>query len=352
MINKNIKNILKIIALAGLIMISVAGCGKQDDFHELQGAGATFPYPLYSKMFDQYYKEFGTKINYQAIGSGGGIRQLKNKTVDFGASDAFMKDKVLAKESSPILHIPVCLGAVSVSYNLPGIENLRLTSKIVADIFLGKITKWNDDKIQSINPGKKLPKIRIVSVHRSDGSGTTFIFTDYLAKVSPEWLNSVGRGKSVNWPDGLGGKGNAGVAGIVKQTPGAIGYIGHIYAEQNKMGVATIRNRSGEYIAPSLASVSNAANTEIPADTRASITDTGSKYGYPISGFTWILSYKEQNFKSRTLEQANETKRLLEWMIGDGQRFTEPLLYAPLSDSVVKKAKTIIDSMTYSGKSL
>ncbi|MBT5954785.1 phosphate ABC transporter substrate-binding protein PstS [bacterium] len=352
MINKRIRTILKGTVLTGLIALSLVGCSNQENVKELQGAGATFPYPLYSKMFDHYHKEFGTRINYQSIGSGGGIRQLKNKTVDFGASDAFMKDKVLAKESNPILHIPICLGAVSVSYNLPGTSELKLTADVLADIFLGKISKWDDARIQSINPETKLPNLGIVSVHRSDGSGTTFIFTDYLAKVSSEWLNLVGRGKSVNWPDGLGGKGNAGVAGIVNQTPGAIGYIGHIYAEQNKMGVATIRNKSGEYISPSLASVSNAANTEIPADTRASITDTGAKYGYPISGFTWILSYKEQKFNKRTLEQAKETKQLLEWMIGDGQRFTEPLLYAPLSESVVKKAQDIIDSMTYSGKAL
>ncbi|RAP38913.1 phosphate ABC transporter substrate-binding protein PstS [Candidatus Marinamargulisbacteria bacterium SCGC AAA071-K20] len=352
MINKKFKKILKNGTVLSLLMLSLVGCGKSDKVTELQGAGATFPYPLYSKMFDAYHKEFGPKINYQSIGSGGGIRQLKNKTVDFGASDAFMSNKALKESGNNILHIPICLGAVAILYNLPGVSQLKLTPDVLAGIFLGNISKWNDSSIQQINPGVKLPDLRIVSVHRSDGSGTTFIFTDYLSKISKPWLDKVGRGKSINWPDGLGGKGNAGVAGIVQQTPGAIGYIGHIYAVQNKMAVASLRNKSGKYIEPSLEAVAKAANTTIPNDTRASITDTSAKYGYPISGFTWILSYKEQNFNSRSIKQAQETKKLLEWMIGDGQRFAEPLLYAPLTPSVVKKAQKIIESITYSGKAL
>jgi phosphate transport system substrate-binding protein len=345
----------KYIILGVLIIVSLIGlmgCGNSEKTVELQGAGATFPYPLYSKMFDEYYKEKTIKINYQSIGSGGGIRQLKNKTVDFGATDAFMSDKALAGSSNEILHIPVCLGAVSLSYNLPGVEKLRLNDEVLANIFLGRITKWNDSRIQKMNPGVTLPAISIVSVHRSDGSGTTFIFTDYLAKISTEWVSAVGRGKSVNWPDGLGGKGNAGVAGIVQQTPGAIGYIGHIYAIQNKMPVVALKNTSGRYIEPSISSVSEAANTKIPNDTRASITNSASKNGYSISGFTWILAYKDQNFNSRSLEKAQATKALLQWMITDGQRFVEPLHYAPLAPSVVKKAQTILNSMTYSGNKL
>ncbi|MBG90621.1 MAG: phosphate ABC transporter substrate-binding protein PstS [Actinobacteria bacterium] len=330
----------------------LVGCEDGEKVTELQGAGATFPYPLYSKMFDEYHQEFGPRINYQSIGSGGGIRQLKNQTVDFGATDAFMSDQALQKSDNDILHIPVCLGAVVLSYHLPGVSQLKLSPSVLADIFLGTITHWNHSRIQDINPDVSLPELRIVSVHRSDGSGTTFIFTDYLSKVSPSWLSKVGRGKSINWPDGLGGKGNAGVAGIVQQTPGAIGYIGHIYAEQNKMPLASIRNKSGHYILPSLESVSQAANTTIPDDTRASITDTSAKFGYPISGFTWILSYKEQKFNSRSIEQAKATKMLLKWMIGDGQRFVGPLLYAPLSEPVAKQAQAIIESMTYSGEAI
>ena len=339
-------------AFIGIFVIGMVGCFESDKSVKLQGAGATFPYPLYSKMFDEYYKEFNVKINYQSIGSGGGIRQLKNKTVDFGASDAFMSDKALKEAGDNILHIPVCIGAVSMAYNLPNVPKLRLTPDVLADIYLGKISSWSNDRIQQINPGVSLPDIPIVSVHRSDGSGTTFIFTDYLTKVSQSWKDVVGHGKSVNWPDGLGGKGNAGVAGIVQQTPGSIGYIGHIYASQNKMDVAQIQNKSGEFIDPSIEAVSQAANTEIPGDTRASITDTGAKFGYPISGFTWILSMKDQNFNSRSIEQAQATKALLEWMVGDGQRFAEPLLYAPLTESVVKQAERIIDSITYNGEKL
>ncbi|RAP38992.1 phosphate ABC transporter substrate-binding protein PstS [Candidatus Marinamargulisbacteria bacterium SCGC AAA071-K20] len=351
MIN-TIKSLTRLSAILGLILITLSGCSSSSKTVELQGAGATFPYPLYSKMFDAYYKENDIKINYQAIGSGGGIRQLKNKTVDFGASDAFMSDKALEKTKGTILHIPICLGAVSISYNLPGIDKLKLSSDVLADIFLGKIKKWDNARIQEINPGVKLPSISIVSVHRSDGSGTTFIFTDYLAKISSTWLDVVGRGKSVNWPDGLGGKGNAGVAGIVQQTPGAIGYIGHIYAIQNKMAVASLKNKSGRFITPSIKTVSYAANTPIPEDTRASITNSAAKNGYPISGFTWILVYKDQNFNSRSKEQALQTKRLLDWMVTQGQRFAEPLHYAPLTTEVGNQAKAIINTMTYSGSPL
>ncbi len=352
MINKKIKQLITTTAITSLLTISLAACGGSGGNTELQGAGATFPYPLYSKMFDEYNKSTGVRVNYQSIGSGGGIRQLKNMTVDFGASDAFMSDEALKEAKSKILHIPICLGAVSLSYNLEGISSLKLTPTVLANIYLGKISKWNDAQIQKINPGVALPDLEIVTIQRSEGSGTTFIFTDYLSKISPAWSTKVGRGKSVNWPVGLGGKGNSGVAGIIKQTPGAIGYISHIYAIQNKMPVVSLKNKSGNYIAPSLDAVSKAANTTVPDDTRASITDTTAADGYPISGFTWILAYQEQNFNSRTLEQAQATKKLLKWMIKDGQRYAEPLRYAPLTQTVASKADKIINSMTYSGKPL
>ena len=265
---------------------------------ELLGAGATFPYPLYSKMFDSYHKAYKVKINYQAIGSGGGIRQLINKTVDFGGTDAFMSDEKL-KELPSIIHIPTCLGAVSVTYNIPGDLALKFTPELISDIFLGKITHWNDPRIQEINSGVKLPDIKIVVVHRSDGSGTTFIFTDYLSKISGEWKEKVGRGKSVNWPIGLGAKGNPGVAGLVKQLPGSVGYVELIYALQNNMPVGTVKNKQDVFVAPSLEATSLAANVAIPDDTRVSLTDTDAQQGYPISGFTWIIVFKEQNYNQR-----------------------------------------------------
>ncbi len=319
---------------------------------ELLGAGATFPYPLYSKMFDVYYKAERIKVNYQSIGSGGGIRQLLEKAVDFGATDAFMTDVQLGKAEGKILHIPICLGAVVVTYNLPGNPELRLTPDIIADIFLGKITMWNDSKIQKLNPSLKLPAKDIIVVHRSDGSGTTFIFVDYLSKVSKEWEAKVGRGTSVNWPIGLGGKGNEGVSGLVKQTPNSIGYVELIYAITNNLPVAFIKNKSGNFIKPSIESVTKSATVEIPDDTRVSITDTNSQNGYPISGFTWIIVYQEQNYKNRSEDKAKTLVNLLWWMIHEGQKYTTPLNYAPLPQEVVLKAERIIKSITYNGKPL
>jgi phosphate transport system substrate-binding protein len=316
---------------------------------DLIGAGATFPYPLYSKMFSEYQKTNKINVNYQSIGSGGGIKQLLEKTVDFGGSDAIMTDEQLSK-APKILHIPTCLGAVVVTYNLPIKSELKLTPEIISDIFLGKITKWNDPRIVEINKGIALPDKNITVVHRSDGSGTTAIFTDYLSKVSEEWKNKVGKGTSVNWPVGLGGKGNEGVAGLVKQVPNSIGYVELIYAIQNKMSYATIKNRAGNFVKPSLESTSKAAETELPDDMRISLTDTDAANGYPISGFTYILVYQEQNYDNRPIGKAKSLVNLLKWMVTDGQKFTTPLHYAPLSESAKNKALKLIKSMTYDGK--
>jgi phosphate transport system substrate-binding protein len=256
---------------------------------ELIGAGATFPFPLYSKMFDVYGKEYGVKVNYQAIGSGGGIRQLINRTVDFGGSAATWKEAEAKAAGGTILHIPVCAGAVVVTYNVPGNPELKLTPDVVADIFLGRIKTWDDQRIRAANPGVTLPAMAVTVVHRSDGSGTTNIFSDYLSKVGKDWKDTVGVGTALNWPAGLGAKGNPGVAGLVKQTPGSIGYVELIYALQNKMPFADIQNKSGKFIKPTLASTSAAANIKLPADMKASLTDTSAADGYPISGFTWIL---------------------------------------------------------------
>ena len=333
-----------ITVLSILLVLGNKGMAKET---ELIGAGATFPYPLYSKMYDVYHKEYGVKVNYQAIGSGGGIRQLISKTVDFGGSDAIMSDKDLAEASAPVLHIPTCAGAVVLTYNLTGDPQLRFTPDVIADIFLGKISKWNDRRISAINPGAKLPDMNITVVHRSDGSGTTFIFSDYLSKVSAEWKEKVGTGPSLNWPAGLGGKGNPGVAGLVKQTPGSIGYVELIYALQNKMPYGMVKNKKGKFVTATIASTSLAADTNLPDDMKVSLTDTDAPEGYPISGFTWILVYKEQNYGDRTEEKAKEVVKLLWWMTHEGQKYTEPLEYAPLSKKAVEKAEKLIKSISY-----
>ena len=329
-----------------LILFAFCGTGLAKDM-ELIGAGATFPYPLYSKLFDVYNKEYGVKVNYQAIGSGGGIRQLINKTVDFGGSDAIMSDKELSEASAPVLHIPTCAGAVVVTYNLSGNPQLKFTPDVIADIFLGKISKWNDRRISEINPGVKLPDMNVTVVHRSDGSGTTSIFSDYLSKVSREWKEKVGAGTSLNWPAGLGGKGNPGVAGLVQQTPGSIGYVELIYALQNKMPYGMVKNKKGNFVTATIASTSLAADTNLPDDMKVSLTDTDAPEGYPISGFTWILVYKDQNYGDRTEEKAKEVVKLLWWMTHEGQKYTEPLEYAPLSKKAVEKAEKLIKSISY-----
>jgi phosphate transport system substrate-binding protein len=337
-------------ALATMLCAAVLAAPLAAQDNELLGAGATFPYPLYSKMFDVYNKQYGVRINYQSIGSGGGIRQLVSKTIDFGASDAFMSEEELAKQEGEILHMPTCLGAVVITYNLPGDPQLKLTEDILADIFLGKIKSWNDERIKAANPDTKLPKLKIVVVHRSDGSGTSFIFTDYLSKVSQEWKDKVGMGKSVKWPTGLGAKGNEGVSGLVKQMKGGIGYCELAYALHNNMPQALLRNNSGNFIKPEIASISNAANVDIPAHTRVSLTDTDAENGYPLASFTWILLFKNQNYGDRSKGKAKELVKLLWWMVHDGQKYAEPLDYAPLSETAVQRAESIIKSVQYSGE--
>ncbi len=322
------------------------------DNMELIGAGATFPYPLYSKMFSEYNKKTGVKINYQSIGSGGGIQQLKSKTVDFGASDAFLSDDEVSKFPAPIVHIPTCLGAAVLTYNLPGNPKLKFTPDIIADIFLGKITNWNDKRIASLNPTAKLPNLDLSVIHRSDGSGTTFIFTDYLSKVSDEWSKKVGHKTSVEWPAGLGAKGNEGVSGMVKQTPGAIGYVELIYALQNKMPVGLLRNKKEKYVEASIKSVTAAANVAIPSDPRISITNTEAPDGYPISSFTFILLYKEQNYDNKPENKAKEVLKLVWWMTHDAQQYTQPLNYSPLPKAALQVDEKILKSITFNGKPL
>ena len=346
-----IKAILFLIAASTGLFLTSCGGGGNNKVKEILGAGATFPYPFYSKLFDVYNTEKAIKVNYQSIGSGGGIKQLQAKTVDFGASDAPMSDDELSKGAA-IVHIPTCLGAVVVTYNLTGDPILKFTPDLVADIFLGKITKWNDKRIAEINPDAKLPDMDISVVHRSDGSGTTYIFSDYLSKVSDTWKAKPGKGKSLDWPVGLGAKGNEGVSGLVKQTPGSIGYVELNYAIKNKMPAASLKNKSGAFVTASLESTSAAANVTLPADLRVSLTNTDAADGYPISSMTYILVYKEQKFDTRTQAQAKATVDLVWWMLHDGQKYAKDLEYAPLPDAAVKAAEINIKSVVYDNKAL
>ncbi len=339
--------VVLVLAIAGGFVTSALAAER-----EVIGAGATFPYPLYSKMFDVYAKEYNVKVNYQAIGSGGGIRQLINKTVDFGGSDAVMGDEDTKAAGDAVLHIPTCAGAVVVTYNLPNSPEIRFTPDVVADIFLGKIKRWDDRRILAANPGAALPSVDITVVHRSDGSGTTNIFSDYLSKVSRDWKEKVGAGTALNWPVGLGAKGNPGVAGLVKQTPGSVGYVELIYALQNKMSYGGLLNKKGRFVKPSLPAVSAAANISLPDDMKVSLTDSAALDGYPISGFTWILLYKEQKYGDKTEDKARTLVRLAWWMTHEGQKYAEPLQYAPLSKAAQEKAERLIKSVTYAGKAV
>ena len=304
----------------------------------LTGAGATFPYPLYSRWFSDYATKTGVKINYQSIGSGGGIRQLSEQTVDFGASDAPMTDAELAKaKGGAILHVPTVIGAVAVTYNLAEVQQqpLKLTGEVLADIFRGRITRWNDTRIAALNAGVSLPAKDILVVHRSDGSGTTFIFTDYLAAVSPAWAQRPGKGKEVQWPVGLGGKGNEGVAGQVKQTPGSIGYVELAYARQNRLAVASLQNQAGAFVAPSVegataAAAGAAASLPANSDYRISIVNAPGAEAYPISSFTWVLLYEQQ----RDSTKGRQLVDFLKWALTDGGQQAAALDYAPLPASM------------------
>ncbi|MBV9110616.1 MAG: phosphate ABC transporter substrate-binding protein PstS [Gemmatimonadetes bacterium] len=320
---------------------------------DLTGAGATFPYPLYSKWFNEYAAKTGVKINYQSIGSGGGIRQLSEQTVDFGATDAPMSDAELAKaKGGPVLHIPTVLGAVVVTYNVPELKRpLRLDGATLADVFLGKITKWNDARIGALNPGAKLPATDILVVHRSDGSGTSYVFTDYLAAVSPTWATAPGKGKEVQWPVGLGAKGNEGVAGQVKQTPGSIGYVELAYAKQNKLAYADLKNAKGQFVTPSIGAVTAAAAgaaAKLPSNTdyRVSIVNAAGAGAYPISSFTWLLVYKTQT-------DAAKGKKLVDfvrWALTEGEKSAAALDYAPLPAAMSRQLVRQLGTVTVAAK--
>ncbi len=319
---------------------------------DLTGAGATFPYPIYSKWFSDYAAQSGVKINYQSIGSGGGIRQLSEETVDFGASDSPMSDEEMGKaKGGPILHIPTVLGADVVTYNLPGVTApLKLTPEAIAGIFMGTIKKWNDNGIASLNSGVKLPSSDILVVHRSDGSGTTYIFTDYLSTAVPAWKTAVGKGKEVKWPVGIGAKGNEAVSGQVKQTPGAVGYVELAYAKQNNLPIAAVRNQSGQYVAASVAAVTAAAAGAAKAlpdntDYRLSIVNAPGAESYPISSFTWLLVYQHQ----KDAAKGKKVVDFLNWALTEGEKSAPSLDYAPLPSDMAAKVRARVATIDFNG---
>ena len=340
-------------ALLLVVACSPKGSGTTSGPIQLQGMGATFPNPLYQKWVSEYGKlNANIKIDYQSQGSGAGIKQIKEQTVDFGASDAPMKDEDLKSAPGELLHIPTVLGAVVITYNLAGVtQQLHFSPDVIADIYLGKIKKWNDSRIAADNSGAKLPASDITVVHRSEGSGTSAVFTDYLSKVSPEWKEKVGAGPSPSWPVGIGGKGNEGVTGQVKNTPNTIGYVELAYAVQNKLPVALVKNSNGSFVEPSIDSVTAAAAASAgntPEDLRVSITNAPGANVYPISSYTYILIYKNQ-------KDATKGKALVDflwWGIHDGQSFAKPLLYATLPADIVKRAEAKLDSITAAGVKL
>ena len=340
----------------------LASCGSSSDKGSeksagrkasLTAAGATFPMPYYNMVFKKYTNQTGVQITYGGIGSGGGIRSLADRVVDFGATDAYLEDNELAEMPAQVVHIPTVIGAVVIAYNLPGVEGLKLTDELLEKIFLGEITNWNDPLIKKNNPEINFPNLQVNVIYRSDGSGTTHIFSDYMSKISQRWEKAVGTGKALQWPVGMGAKGNPGVAGTISQTQGSIGYIGSEYAFALQVQTASVQNSTGNYILPSIASVSAAAKGNIPDDTRVMLTNSDEPDAYPISGFTWIILYKEQRYNNRTREQALATVEFLNWLVSEeAQNDAEKVHYSPLADATAERARSILRSVTYGGQPL
>lgn len=347
------KIISSVVTLA--IALAVVSCGGSTNksgarkAQELSGAGATFPLPFYNVVFEQFGQVNGDQVAYGGIGSGGGVRNLRDKIVDFAGSDAFLSDKEMA-EMAPVVHIPTCMGAVVVAYNLPDVAELNLSGPVVAEIFAGVIRRWDDERIAALNPGLVLPAADIIPTYRSDGSGTTYVFTDYLSKVSEEWKQAYGAGKSVNFPVGQAAKGNPGVAGVIAQTPYSIGYVGSEYAFAQRIPYAKMMNARGELVEPTAESISAAAAGTIPADTRCSITNADAAGAYPISTFTWLIIYKEQHYANRTREQAVATLDLVRYILSDEvQRITSEVHYAPLPAKAKELSLENLKAVTYDG---
>ena len=334
-----------------LVLVSCGG-GKTNgsrQAQELSGAGATFPLPFYNVVFEEFAQVNGDAVAYGGIGSGGGVRNLRDKIVDFAGSDAFLSEKEMA-EMDPVIHVPTCMGAVVLAYNLDGVNQLNLSGEVIADIFAGEIKMWNDPRLVSLNPDVKLPEEAIIPVFRSDGSGTTFVFTDYLTKVSSNWASKFGAGKSVNFPSGQAAKGNPGVAGVISQTKNSIGYVGSEYAFAQNIPYASIMSQRGELVEPTAESISAAASGVIPADTRTSITNADATGAYPIATFTWIIIYKEQNYSDRSKEQAIATLDLLQYILSDeAQKITSEVHYAPLPAKAKELSMKNLKTVTYDG---
>ena len=350
---------LNVFFLSVLLVLALVSCkntkSKVENHRasvELSGAGATFPLPFYNVIFENFSTLNGDVVAYGGIGSCGGVRNLRDGIVDFAGSDAFLTEKEMA-EMAPVVHIPTCMGAVVLAYNLPGVSELHLSGDVIADIYSGKITLWNDARIQNLNPGVSLPDANIIPVFRSDGSGTTFVFTDYLSKVSENWKNTYGTGKSVNFPTGQAAKGNPGVAGVISQTANSIGYVGSEYAFAQRIPYATLMNANGEWVKPTPESISASASGDIPTDTRTSITHSPAKGAYPISCFTWIIIYKEQAYAKRTEEQALATLDLLRYILGnEAQQIASEVHYAPLPRKAVELSLQNLKQVTYNGNPL
>jgi len=344
------RSMKKLMILMAVATVVLSGCGKKQQ--QLSGAGATFPQPFYNMVFRQFAEAGGAQVSYGGIGSGGGVRSLKDGTADFAGSDAFLSDEEM-NEMKPTIHVPTCMGAVVLAYNVKGLTNLRLTGDVVADIFLGKITKWNDVRIAAVNPGMKLPDQTINVIYRSDGSGTTFVFTDYLSKISTEWKDKFGAAKSVPFPVGIAAKGNPGVAGVLSSTEYAIGYVGSEYAFAQNLSMAELQNANGDWVKPTTATIAAAATGEMPTDTRVSITNSTAANAYPISLFTWLIVYKEQSYGGRTYEHAKAVSDLLKYMMDPKtQAQTEKVNYAPLPEKVRQQSLENIKSMTFNGQAI
>lgn len=340
---------MKKILLFSAVALLMASCGNKSN--KLAGAGATFPAPFYNIVFKNYSEQTGIGVTYGAIGSGGGIRSLKDKTADFGATDVFLSDDELKEMGSDIVHVPTALGAVVLSYKLDGVKDLKLNAAIISDIYRGAITNWNDAKIKAINPGVDLPDQAITPVYRSDGSGTTFVFSDYMSKADSLWSKDLGRGKSLTFKVGISAKGNPGVAGIIAETQGSIGYIGSEYALALSLPTVLVQNSAGNFMAATEQAISAAANVDMPDDTRLMITDSPNPEAYPISTFTWIIVYKEQSYNNRTAETAANLVKLLNFVTDkDGQDVATKTHYAPLTGTALEKTKAAIETITFNGQ--
>lgn len=345
---------MKKITIALLVVLTTLYSCSGNDKTTITGAGATFPAPFYNIVFKEYAKtETGNTVTYGGIGSGGGIRSLTDKTVDFGASDVFLSDEEMKNIGAEVIHVPAVLGGVVLAYNLPEVKDLNLNAEVITAIYTGEITNWNDEKIKNINPGITFPDKAIIPVYRSDGSGTTAVFSEYLSKVNNEWKDKIGEGKSLNFPKGVSAKGNPGVAGIITETVGSIGYIGSEYALALNIPSAALQNSAGNFVKADEKTISASANIDMPADTRTVITNSDNPEAYPISTFTWLIVYKEQNYNSRSLETAKALKNLLKYVLSDeGQKIAVKTSYAPLTGKSLEVTRKAIERMTFNGEAI